>query len=190
MEVRAQREAFIEQFEEIDTQQLIFIDESGFNLGMSARYGRALSHQRAIGHAPLNRGTRLTMIAAIGVREVKTALYGKWHCDGDIFRQFIEQCLVPVLRVGDIVVMDNLSTHKVEGIETLIESKGASLTYLPPYSPDLNPIELLWSKIKNHIRRLAPRTLTALHSAINASFKAISSTDLEGWFEHCGYCGQ
>lgn len=104
---------------------------------MSRLYGRGFRHKRIKSFAPFNKGTRVTLIAAIGIEEVKAAMFGQWHIDGDIFLQFIQKCLVPVLRPGQFVLMDNLNVHKVSGIRESIEAVGAKLVYLPPYSPDL-----------------------------------------------------
>lgn len=166
---------------------MIFIDESGLHLGMTRGYGRGLSSDRVMDFAPFNKGTRVTMIGAIGAGEVKAAMYGDWHLDGDIFTGFVKECLVPVLHPGQMVFMDNLRTHKVAGIKELIEATGAKLIYLPPYSPDLNPIELCWSKLKAYIRKQEARSFRALGKAIKEAFKTITQSDLEAWFQHCGY---
>jgi transposase len=170
--------------------KFIFIDESGVHLGMTRGYGRALSHERAVSFSPFNKGTRVTMIAAIGVNKIKTATFGDWHVDGNIFLGFIQECLVPVLESGQYVFLDNLSTHKVVGVREAIEAVGAKLIYLPPYSPDLNPIELCWSKIKNYLQKKAARTFEQLQQVMSEAFKSVNSSDLENWFEHCGYCYQ
>ena len=154
---------------------------------MHSLYGRCKSHERLRSYAAFNKGTRVTMIAAIGPEEVTSATYGQWHVDGEIFLGFIRECLVPVLQPDQIVIMDNLSTHKVAGVRELIESTGARLVYLPPYSPDFSPIELFWSKIKTIIRKYAARTFAELQKAITMAFKSINRSDLTGWFEHCGY---
>ena len=110
--------------------------------------------------------------------------------NGDIFRVFAEQVLAPTLREGDVVVMDNLPWHKVNGIEEAILSRGARLLYLPPYSPDLSPIEECWSKVKTWLRKMEARTADALYDAIEHAFKQITKSDLAGWFQHCGYAIQ
>jgi transposase len=184
------REIFREEFSGVDAQELIFLDESGLHLGMTRLYGRGLSHERVKCLAPFNKGTRVTMIAAIGVEEVKASWYGDWHLDGDIFIHFIKECLVPVIQSGQVVMMDNLQAHKVSGVKELIESTGARLVYLPSYSPDFTPIELFWSKIKSYIRKKEARNLKDLGKAITEAFKSIQANDLENWFEHCGYSVQ
>jgi len=157
---------------------------------MTRAYGRAPGQERVKSLTPFNKGKRTTIVAAIGINEVKTALYGNWHMDGEIFTNFIKQCLVPVLQPGQIVIMDNLSTHKVAGIRVLIEKAGAQLVYLPPYSPDLTPIELFWSKVKSFIKKQEARTVKNLGKAIKEAFKTVTAQDLEGWFSHCGYSYQ
>jgi transposase len=183
----AERETFKDIFSQINPEKMIFLDESGLHLGMTRFYGRSFSNERVKDSTPFNKGTRVTMIAAIGISEVKSALYGSWHLDGDIFTTFIKNCLLPVLEPGQLVIMDNLKAHKIPHIKELVESTGAKLVYLPPYSPDMTPIELCWSKIKNYIRKQKARSLKALGKAIREAFKTITSYDLEGWFEHCGY---
>jgi transposase len=186
-DVQQAREIFMDGCKHEDPEKFIFLDESGLHLGMSPLYGRAKGGNRVKSYEPFNKGTRVTMIAAIGLEEVKAATFGSWHVDGTIFLEFIRQVLVPVLSKGQIVFMDNLSTHKVAGIRELIEATGAKLVYLPPYSPDLNPIELLWSKLKQFIRKKSARTVNTLSEAISEAFKTITTTDLSAWFEHCGY---
>jgi transposase len=154
-DVIAERELFIDKFLKVDAEDIIFIDESGLHLGMTRVYGRAFGQERVKCFSPFNKGKRITIIAAIGIEGIKTALYGDWHMEGDIFTDFIKRCLIPVLQAGQIVIMDNLSSHKVGAIKPLIERADAQLIYLPPYSPDLTPIELFWSKIKS-LRVLFP----------------------------------
>lgn len=187
-DVERAREEFRSHCEQEVAEDFIFLDESGLHLGMSSLYGRAKSGQRVKSYEPFNKGSRVTMIAAIGLEEVIAASFGQWHVDGDIFLGFIEQCLAPALQPGQVVIMDNLSTHKVAGVREQIEATGARLVYLPPYSPDFNPIELFWSKVKHYIRKKAARNFKQLCAAISDAFKSITSSDLQGWFEHCQYC--
>lgn len=189
-DVQQARADFKEYFLEMSINKLIFLDESGVHLARTRAYGRGLSHERVVSYAPCNKGTRVTMIAAIGAEEVKAATFGDWHVDGDIFLDFISRCLVPVLEPGNLVFLDNLKAHKVGGIREAIESVGAKLIYLLPYSPDLNPIELCWSKIKSYLRKKTARTFEHLKQVISEAFHEITPTDLQAWFEHCGYCNQ
>jgi transposase len=154
---------------------------------MALRYGRGYRGERVISAVPLIRGNRMTLIGAVSVERVVAALYGEWAANGEIFLHFIEKCLCPVLKKGNVVVMDNVAFHKISGIKEAIHATGARLIYLPPYSPDLNPIENMWGKIKHYLRKMAARTLASLHNSIQATFKMITSSDLQGWFKHTGY---
>ena len=107
--------------------------------------------------------------------------------DGEIFAAYVEQVLAPALRSGDVVVMDNLSAHKRPQVRRLIEAAGATVLYLPPYSPDFNPIEMIWSKVKRLLRSFAARTIDALHEAFGGAFAAVTPADVLGCFRHCGY---
>lgn len=181
------RQLYQESLEPIDKTRLIFIDESGTHLGMGRLYGRAKGAERIKSFTPFDKGKRITLIAALGAEEIKTGLFGHWYIDGVLFLEFIAHCLVPVLKAGDIIIMDNLSAHKVVGVKEAIESVNAQLIYLPPYSPDLSPIELCWSKIKNHLRKKAARDYESLQLAICEAFKTVTASDIENWFAHCGY---
>lgn len=121
---------------------------------------------------------------------MKTALVYKNSLTGDFFKQWLKEALCPTLHRGDVLVMDNLSCHKVKGVQELIEQAGAQLRYLPPYSPDLNPIEKMWSKIKTVLRELKARTEECLFAAIGQAFSRVTKRDAQGWFNSCGYCLQ
>ena len=127
------------------------------------------------------------MIGAISSLYVHAALYGEWAANGEIFTVFIEKELVPTLESKHIVIMDNVSFHKVKAIVPLIEATGATVIYLPPYSPDFNPIEQMWSKIKSVLKKLKPRTKVEFKRAIKLAFESVKTSDLLGWFTHCGY---
>ncbi len=169
------------------TQDLIVLDESGAHLGMSSLYGRAPGGRRVKGASPLNKGLRISMISAISVRGVEAALYGNWATDTAIFKEFIEKQLLPKLSENSVVIYDNISFHKNKEVITLIQSTGARVEFLPGYSPDLSPIELMWSKIKHYLRRLAPRTFPKFKTATSRAFHTITQNDLLSWFKHCGY---
>lgn len=164
-----------------------FIDESGVNLAMTRLYGRAPKGERAIGSVPINYGSNLTIIGALGARGVSALMTVDGATDGDVFRVYVGEVLCPTLRRGDIVVMDNLRAHKVSGIREAIEGRGAKLIYLPPYSPDLSPIERCWSKIKTALRAIGARTREALERAIKKALSTITESDALAWFAHCGY---
>lgn len=127
---------------------MIFLGESGANLRMAPLYGRALSGERVVDAVPFNRGNRLTILSAISFEKAEAALYGEWAADGEMFLNFITRCLCPMLQKRHAVIMDNVDFHQICGVKEAIESTGAKLIYLPPYSPDLNPIEQMWGKLK------------------------------------------
>jgi transposase len=136
---------------------------------------------------PKNWGDSVTLCAGIALRGLVAPLYLQGGMNGDTFEAYVEQFLVPELRVGDIAVMDNLSAHKRVSVRRLIEGAGARLLYLPPYSPDFSPIEPAWSKVKSLMRRAAARTYEALLEAAADALRAITASDARGWFRLCGY---
>lgn len=154
---------------------------------MAPRYGRAYGKERAMLMAPYQHGNQMTMISAISVEKIEAAMYGQWAANGEIFLTFLEKCLCPVLKPGHVVVMDNVGFHKVAGVDEIIKSTGAELIYLPPYSPELNPIEEMWSKIKGRLRKLSARTVDTFQNAIKFAYESINQFDLKGWFRHAGY---
>ena len=182
--------------QQIRAEDLVFIDEAGVNLAMTRLYARALRGQRATATQPSKRGRNITMVGAIlrgrgfanAMGGVVTALTYEGATDGLAFKTFVEKALVPNLWAGACVVMDNYSSHKVQGVQTLIESAQATLIYLPPYSPDFSPIENFWSKVKQYIRSTAARTYETLDEAITEAFDAVSLTDIKHWFANCCYC--
>lgn len=165
----------------------MFIDESGINTSMTRRYGRAPRGQRAEGSAPFDGGTNRTVIGAIRLSGVVTALELEGSANADVFRAFTDNLLVPELKAGDVVVMDNVQTHKATEVQVAIEAAGARLLFLPPYSPDLNPIEQCWAKIKHYLRSVGARTTESLARALKEAFDIITLADLHGWFNYCGY---
>lgn len=154
---------------------------------MTRLRGWALRGQRAYGSAPSGHWHTTTMVSAISLDGVIASMVLEGAMDGNAFEAYVEQVLVPALRPGDIVVMDNLSCHKVAGIVELVEDAGASLWYLPPYSPDFNPIEKMWSKVKEFLRSTAARTKETLYEAICLALKTVTITDIHNYFKSCGY---
>ena len=179
-----------EEIANININDLIFLDESGANLQMRPEYGRGKIGKRITAAVPFNRGSKITMIGAISTLCVEAALYGEWAANTEIFLTFITDCLCPVLRKNHVVVMDNVAFHQAAGVKEAIAATGAKLLYLPPYSPELNPIEMMWSKIKNWLRKKSARTLETFQLAIQSAFKAVITQDLTGWFRHAGYQAQ
>jgi transposase len=165
----------------------IFIDEMGSNLGLTRLYGRAAPGQRVGDQVPGDRGGNVSTIGALGLDGMRTGLSVPGPIDGDTMLFFVEELLVPTLNRGDIVVMDNNPIHKLDDIEDAIEAAGAWVLFLPTYSPDLNPIENCWSKVKAILRSLKPRTLPDLLDALTNAFSSITALDILGWFRHCGY---
>lgn len=154
---------------------------------MAPLYGRGYKQARVRYSVPFARGNKLTLISAISFQKIEAALYGEWSANGEIFLTFIERCLCPVLRTGQVVIMDNVSFHQVSGVKEAIEKVGARLVYLPPYSPELNPIEPMWGKLKTYLRKASARTFDTFRIAIKTAFENIRSSDLYNWFQHCGY---
>jgi transposase len=159
----------------------------GSNLGLTRRYGRATPGQRVLDQVPGDRGGNVSTIGALGVDGLRTGLSVPGAIDGETMLFFVEELLVPTLKRGDIVFMDNNPIHKLDEIEEAIEAVGAWVLFLPAYSPDLNPIENCWSKVKALLRSLKPRTLPDLLDALVTAFASITQHDIRGWFQHCGY---
>jgi len=154
---------------------------------MTRAYGRAPTHERVYGSVPKNWGDNITLSAGLTSEGLIAPLRLIGAMNSDIFEAYIEQFVVPELRAGDVVVMDNLSAHKRASIGALVQSAGAELVYLPPYSPDLNPIEMIWSKVKSVLRTLAARTLEALEDAIVIALRAVTPSDATNCIRHAGY---
>jgi transposase len=159
----------------------------GSHLGLTRRYGRAEPGKRVREQVPGDRGRNVSTIGALGLEGIRTGLSVPGAIDGDTMLFFVEELLAPTLRRGDIVVMDNNSIHKLDDIEDAIEAVGAWVLFLPAYSPDLNPIENCWAKVKSCLRSLKPRTLPDLLDALGEAFLLITGQDIRGWFQHCGY---
>jgi len=171
----------------LDLRTCIFIDEMGSNLAMTRRYGRAAPGHRVYDTVPDNRGENVSTIGALDLTGIRTGLSVPGAIDGETMVFFVEELLAPTLKRGEVVVMDNCSIHKQDEIEELIEVRGAGVVFLPTYSPDLNPIELCWSKVKTRLRALKPRTPDDLLQALVDAFATVTETDIRGWFAHCGY---
>lgn len=171
----------------LDPRRLVFIDETWATTNMSRRYGRARRGQRLIAKVPHGHWMTTTFVAALRHDRLTAPLVVDGAMNGAIFRAYVEQQLVPTLRRGDLVVLDNLSAHKVAGVREAIEGAGAEVVYLPPYSPDLNPIELVFSKLKWLLRSAALRTKEALWSYLGRVLDAFSADECSRHLRHCGY---
>jgi transposase len=163
------------------------VDETGAKTNMTRRYGRAPVGERVHDKAPAGHWSTTTFIGAVRDGGPIAPLLIEGATDADVFTAWVEQCLAPELKEGDIVVMDNLSSHKAKAVGELIAARGAKLLYLPPYSPDLNPIEKMWSKIKALLRRAKARSPEALTQAVADGLAAVTASDILGWFRSCGY---
>lgn len=171
-----------------DAGRLVFIDESGFDTSMMRLRARAPRGERAYGKVPRNRGKNTTLIASItlggGMGEAMTV---EGATDALAFEAYIEHFLAPTLAEGQVVVLDGLGAHRTDKVRDLVEARGAELLFLPSYSPDLNPIEEAFSKIKSLVRKVEARTREALVEAIAEALRAVTVEDVAGWFAHCGY---
>jgi transposase len=161
---------------------LIFLDESGVTTSMTRLYARRPDGRRVHEATPGGHWKIMTILAAMRLRGITAAMTIEEATDGDIFLAYVEQVLCPTLAAGDVVVMDNLGAHKVNGVEGLIHACGAEVLYLPPYSPDLNPIEKAWSKIKQLLRSRRPRTTEALEQDIAYAINQVTAEDAQAWF--------
>jgi len=171
----------------MDLGKLVFVDESGAKTNMTRLYGRAIAGQRAVDNTPSSHWCTTTMISSVRLDSSTACMVVDGATNKDVFEAYIEQILLPTLKTGDIVVLDNLSSHKSRHIRELIQSVGAELWYLPAYSPDLNPIEKMWSKIKSFLRTLKAGTKEGLINAIAKALEMVTASDVKGWFESCGY---
>ena len=185
-ENRRRREEFLERLQTIPPEKLIFLDESGVTTQMTRGYARASGGRGVHEATPAGHWKILTILSALSLGGLLATMTIEQATDGDIFLAYLEQVLGPKLRPGDVVVMDNLSAHKVAGVEQLIQAAGAELLYLPPYSPDLNPIEKAWAKLKQLLRSAKARTAEALEQAIAELLPQITPENAQAWFRHSG----
>lgn len=171
----------------LDFSCLVFIDETSVNTNMARLYGRCRRDERLIGRVPFGTWKTLTFVAGLRSDGMTAPMVIEGAMNGETFLAYVEQCLAPTLNRGDIVVMDNLKAHKVAGVEEAIEAVGAELRYLPKYSPDLNPIEMSFSKLKALLRKAAARTVRALRRRIRSFVPNLSAKECANYFVHDGY---
>ena len=183
----AARAAWRAEAAALDPASVVFLDETSTHTALTRRRARAPRGQRAVGAAPRNRGPNVTLLAALTPTGMGPGVVFEGATDRRACEAFVEQFLVPSLRRGQVVVLDNLSAHKGERVRQLIEGTGCRLLFLPPYSPDFNPIELAFAKLKTRLRRVAARTFEALVAAIGDALDAITAADARGFFGHCGF---
>jgi transposase len=186
-DVRRRRESFHREIEPIAPKRLVFVDETGVTTAMTPTYGRAPSGERVVASAPAS-WESMTVIAAVGLDGVRAPLVVPGSSNATTFLAYVEEVLVPALRRGDVVVFDNLASHFTPGVAEAIERVGARVLPLPPYSPDLNPIEETFSKFKEFLRRAAVRTKHHLVETIGEALRMVTTEDILGWFQQAGLC--
>lgn len=184
------RAAWREARAAVAPEDWVFVDESGIATDMVRRYGRAPGGARARGTAPYGKWDRLTIFGGLSLAGLVACMSVEGAADTAAVAAFTAHVLVPALRPGQLVVMDNLAPHKASRVRELIERAGCRLLFLPPYSPDLNPIEPAWSKLKTLLRGVGARTTEALHTALTTLVDAITAADARSFFRHCGYAVQ
>ena len=172
---------------DLDPEKLVFIDETSVSTNMARRFGRAPCGERCRASVPFGHWKTTTLIAALRVDRIDAPMTIDGALDGRSFLAYVEQVLAPTLRAGEIVVLDNVSTHKVVGVREAIEAKGAKVLYLPPYSPDFNPIEKSFSKSKSILERIAARTVDALDAAAAQALRCVTPSECTNYFAASGY---
>ena len=186
--MKAKRIRWKEFEKRLPADRLVFLDESGMNIGMVRRYGRGRGGKRVVDRSPLNKPKGTTVLSAIRANGIFAQASYQGGTTKEKFLQYARETLTPQLHSGDIVVMDNLSAHHAPQIADMIRQAGAQLLYLPPYSPDFNPIEKLWSKMKAYLRKCRALTLDVLELEIHNAFSSVTSFDCKNWFSAAGYC--
>jgi transposase len=185
--VRAQRDAWRAAQPTLDPARLVFVDETWASTTMARRYGRAPAGERVVGPVPQGHWQTTTFVAALRSGGLTAPMVVDGAINGDLFTAYVAQVLVPTLQPGDVVVMDNLSCHKRSGVREAIEGAGCTPLYLPPYSPDLNPIELAFAKLKALLRKAAQRTVPGLWAFLGQVLDAFAPEECRNYFRHCGY---
>lgn len=186
-DVQEKRRCFRLEVRQIEPKRLVFVDETGVTTAMTPTYAWAPRGERAVGSAPAAWET-VTVIAALRLGGVRAPLAFPGATDTAAFQTYVDQALVPVLHKGDVVVLDNLKPHRVSGVAASIERAGARVLPLPPYSPDYTPIEEMYSKVKQFLRRVAARTKGDLYDALGEALKQVTPQDIMGWFKEAGLC--
>lgn len=171
----------------VDAERLVFLDESGLKTNMTRLYGRAQGGQRCLDSTPCGHWETVTILSSIRLDSATESLIFEGAVDRKMFDAYIKEVFAPTLRPGDIVVMDNLNAHKSQDAYEAIRKRQAEVLFLPAYSPDLNPIEKMWSKVKQVLRGIKPRTENDLFTATGTALGTVTASDAQGWFESCGY---
>lgn len=186
-DVKAKEAVFLEEVSKIAVDKLVFLDESGINLGMTRTYARAPVGERAFAkQAP--RGDNISLVGAVRVTGMCALYPYDGPIDGARFLDFLDNHLIPNLKYGDVVVMDNLRVHHIKDVEIRLGKIGAKPLFLPPYSPERNPIEEVWSLIKNIFREAEARTIVAMVETMKKAREAVTPKKIAGYFIHAGYC--
>jgi transposase len=170
----------------MDASACVFLDETGVNIAMARQYARSPQGERVHTAKPIHKGKNITVLGALSLDGMMASMTVEGSTDAQVFLTYVQTILVPTLQAGQVVFMDNLSSHQVDGVKEAIESVGAHLEYLPPYSPALSPLEKCWSKFKAILRAKAARTRDVLDQAITEALAMITPQDARGWFAHCG----
>jgi transposase len=168
-------------------QRLRFLDEAGATTVLTRLYARAIGGKRTTESVPRNYGASSSMIATLGISGVEATMMIEGSVDTLVFNEYCQQILQPTLKSGDVIVLDNLGAHRASRIEEIAKNRGARVIWLPPYSPDFSPIELMWSKVKTYLKKAKARTQEELEKAIALALKTITTSDCRNWFRHCGY---
>lgn len=185
--MKRERRAWKGKTARVDRRRFVFIDESGAKTNLTRLRGRCKGGERLHDSAPHGHWETTTMIAALRSSGAIAPMVIEGATDAAVFRAYVKHVLLPTLRPGDIVVADNLSSHKGPEIESMVRAVGAELWFLPPYSPDLNPIEKMWSKVKEFLRGLKARCTEDLYEGVQVALGRVTTDDAHGWFESCGY---
>lgn len=183
----AARAAWREAIAETDPQTLVFLDETSTQTVMTRACGRGPKGARVIGHVPRNHGHNITCLAAISAAGVLAPCVFERSLDGPLFAQWMRDWLLPTVPKGTTIVLDNLSVHRNPDVRTAVARAHCHLLFLPAYSPDFNPIELLFAQLKTHLRGLAARTFDAVVNAIGSGLDAVTPAHLSAYYRHCGY---
>jgi transposase len=187
IEVQEKRIKWKETIQKNDAGHLVFLDESGVNTNLTRRYGRSIGKARVEDHTPLNTPKTTTVLSSMRADGSKATVTYMGGTTGVRFVDYLKTVLIPTLKPGDIVVMDNLRSHHVKDVQKLFDRTQFQVTYLPPYSPDLNPIEKMWSKMKSILRKWKVREVSALPHSIEAALRLVSAEECTNWFRSCGY---
>ncbi|NLK37256.1 MAG: IS630 family transposase [Epulopiscium sp.] len=185
--MKEKRNCWKKLLSEYDVNNLVFLDESGVNTDMTRPYARALGGQRTVDSTPVNTPSSTTVLSSVKIDGETAYTTYQGGTTAEKFAEYLRTKLFPTLEPDSIIIMDNMRSHHAKNIKLILEQSGLRYLYLPPYSPDLNPIEKLWSKIKAFLRKEKVRNAEELPCAIKSAFATISKTDCQGWFRACGY---